>query len=98
VVDGCTNDYLTNNAMIQPGGFSSYSSYSLSKLCIAALSHELATRVSSEDVLVMSCDPGKTNTRSECIYIGASDAIVCVSHDRYCQYEDATRWLGHVWN
>lgn len=62
-----TNTYLGSNTttMIQPGGFSSYSSYSLSKLCIAALSHELATRVSSEDVLVMSCDPGKTNnTRS----------------------------------
>ncbi|KAJ1421298.1 short-chain dehydrogenase-like protein [Ochromonadaceae sp. CCMP2298] len=44
-------------------GFSAYNSYSLSKLCVAALSHELALRVSPPDVLVQSCDPGTVNTK-----------------------------------
>ena len=52
-----------SNLQFEKGGFSSYDSYSLSKLCIAALSHELAQRISPDDALVMSCDPGTVNTK-----------------------------------
>lgn len=52
-----------DNLQYQHGGFSSYSSYGFSKLCIAAMSHELATRISAEESLVMSCDPGTVNTK-----------------------------------
>jgi NAD(P)-dependent dehydrogenase (short-subunit alcohol dehydrogenase family) len=52
-----------DNLEYQHGGFSSYSSYGFSKLCIAAMSHELAKRISAEEALVMSCDPGTVNTK-----------------------------------
>ena len=52
-----------DNLDYQHGGFSSYSSYGFSKLCIAAMSHELAMRISTEEALVMSCDPGTVNTK-----------------------------------
>lgn len=47
-----------DNLQFEKGGYSSFNSYSLSKLCIAAISYELSLRISHNDVLVMSCDPG----------------------------------------
>ena len=40
-------------------------SYSMSKLCIAAWSHELALRISPQvdNLLVYSCDPGDVDTQ-----------------------------------
>jgi len=52
-----------SNLQFEKGGFSNYNSYSLSKLCVAAISHELALRISAEDALVLSCDPGTVNTK-----------------------------------
>ncbi len=43
--------------------FSSHEAYSHSKLCMAALNHELAIRISSDDALCNSCDPGTVNTK-----------------------------------
>jgi NAD(P)-dependent dehydrogenase (short-subunit alcohol dehydrogenase family) len=56
-------ELVLNNLQYQHGGFSSYSSYAFSKLCIAAMSHELALRISPEDALVLCCDPGTVNTK-----------------------------------
>ena len=43
--------------------FDNHGAYSHSKLCIAALSHEMAQRITPEDALVLSCDPGTVNTK-----------------------------------
>lgn len=52
-----------NNMQFEKGGFTSYDSYSLSKLVVAMISHELALRISPTDSLVLSCDPGTVNTK-----------------------------------
>lgn len=52
-----------SNLQFQKGGFSEHISYSQSKLHIASISHELALRVSPNDALVLSCDPGTVNTK-----------------------------------
>ena len=52
-----------DNLRYEKGGFSSYNSYGFSKLCIAAMSNELAVRIPAEDALVISCDPGTVNTK-----------------------------------
>ncbi len=54
---------ILNNLQFQNGGFSDHAAYSLSKLCIAAVSHEFAQRISSQDTLIFSCDPGDVDTQ-----------------------------------
>lgn len=54
---------LNNLQFTKPGSWSSYDSYSLSKLCVAMLSHELALRINPSQVLILSCDPGTVNTK-----------------------------------
>jgi NAD(P)-dependent dehydrogenase (short-subunit alcohol dehydrogenase family) len=51
------------NLQFEKRSYSSHSAYSLSKLYMAAFSHELATRVTAEEALVLSCDPGTVNTK-----------------------------------
>lgn len=50
------------NLQFERGGFSDHAAYSLSKLCMAAMSRELAARVSPSDALVICCDPGDVDT------------------------------------
>jgi len=45
------------------GDYCNHRAYSYSKLCLAALSFEMSKRVSPEDILVVSCDPGTVNTK-----------------------------------
>lgn len=45
------------------GCFSTHGAYSHSKLCMAALNHELARRITAGDSLCLSCDPGTVNTK-----------------------------------
>ena len=52
-----------DNLSFEKGGWSSHSSYSRSKLGMAAFSHELAARIPVEDAVVSSCDPGTVNTK-----------------------------------
>jgi len=52
-----------SNLQFNEGGFTSYDSYSLSKLVVAMISHELALRITPNDSLVLSCDPGTVNTK-----------------------------------
>lgn len=52
-----------SNLQFEKGGFTSYDSYSLSKLVVAMMSHELALRIRPSDCLVLSCDPGTVNTK-----------------------------------
>ena len=52
-----------SNLQFNEGGFTSYDSYSLSKLVVAMISHELALRITANDSLVLSCDPGTVNTK-----------------------------------
>jgi NAD(P)-dependent dehydrogenase (short-subunit alcohol dehydrogenase family) len=54
---------VMDNLQFQRGGFSDHASYSLSKLCVAALSHEFALRVKPSETLVLSCDPGDVDTQ-----------------------------------
>ena len=53
---------LTNLQFETEGGFSDHASYSLSKLCMAAMSRELAARVSPSESLIICCDPGDVDT------------------------------------
>ena len=50
------------NLQFEKGGFSDHAAYSQSKLCVAAVSHELARRVLPEETLIYSCDPGDVDT------------------------------------
>lgn len=54
---------ILENLQFQHGGYSDHCSYSLSKLCIAAFSHEMALRISPIDCLIISCDPGDVDTQ-----------------------------------
>lgn len=54
---------ILDNLQFQRGGFSDHAAYSLSKLCMAAMSHELAMRVKPSESLVFSCDPGDVDTQ-----------------------------------
>ena len=57
-------NYFPNRlSRITNGSFSAHGAYSHSKLCIAALNHELAKRITAEDSLCLSCDPGTVNTK-----------------------------------
>lgn len=47
----------------KPGSYSEHSAYSLSKLLMAMFSMELAKRVGSRNLPVVSCDPGTVNTK-----------------------------------
>jgi len=60
---GRVNDFSNSNLQFEKTSFSSYNSYSLSKLCVAMISHEMAKRIPSSDTLVISCDPGTVNTK-----------------------------------
>lgn len=52
-----------SNLQFEKGDFTSYNSYSLSKLVVAMISHELALRIKPSDCLILSCDPGTVNTK-----------------------------------
>lgn len=52
-----------DNLQFQKGGWSSYSSYGMSKRCMAMFSMELASQIAPEEALVVSCDPGTVNTK-----------------------------------
>jgi NAD(P)-dependent dehydrogenase (short-subunit alcohol dehydrogenase family) len=54
---------VIDNLQFQKGRFSSHTSYSLSKLYMAAISHELGLRITSDEALVQCCDPGTVNTK-----------------------------------
>ena len=47
----------------QPGRWNAYRAYGWSKLQVAMVAAELSSRVSPEDLLVYSCDPGTVNTK-----------------------------------
>lgn len=47
----------------QPGRWNAYRAYGWSKLQVAMVAAELSTRVSPEELLVYSCDPGTVNTK-----------------------------------
>lgn len=51
------------NLQFENTKYSAHSAYSLSKLYIAAFSRELAGRVSPDEALIMSCDPGTVDTK-----------------------------------
>lgn len=51
-----------SDLQFEHGGFSDHASYSLSKLCMVTMSHELALRVSPSDSLIICCDPGDVDT------------------------------------
>eukprot|EP00798_Chlamydomonas_sp_ICE-L_P010646 gene10646-12326_t len=73
-----------DNLQYQKGGFSNHSSYSLSKLCVAAFSHELALRTNPvEDALVVSCDPGTVNTKMLLAGWGPCGIKVADANDQY---------------
>jgi NAD(P)-dependent dehydrogenase (short-subunit alcohol dehydrogenase family) len=52
-----------DNLQYERGGWSTHQSYSVSKLHMAAFSNELARRITPDESLVMSCDPGTVNTK-----------------------------------
>lgn len=52
-----------DNLQYECGGWSSHKSYSVSKLHMAAFSNELSRRITPDEALVMSCDPGTVNTK-----------------------------------
>lgn len=54
---------ILSNLQFQNGDFEAHAAYSLSKLCFAAISHELALRVNAHDVLVICCDPSDVDTQ-----------------------------------
>eukprot|EP01035_Chromulina_nebulosa_P019481 gene19481-25365_t len=58
---------ILDNLQFQSGGYSDHASYSLSKLCMAALSYEYAKRIiasaDNSGVLINSCDPGDVDTQ-----------------------------------
>lgn len=75
---------LDNLQFQKKGTFSSYSSYSLSKLCVAMISHELAMRTRpEEDALVVSCDPGTVNTKMLLAGWGACGIPIQSANDEF---------------
>ena len=79
--------------------------YGLSKLAVAALSHELARRIDAErDALVLSCDPGTVNTKmllagwGACgIAVDAADDEYALTHTRaWSAHEHGTYFVGCV--
>jgi NAD(P)-dependent dehydrogenase (short-subunit alcohol dehydrogenase family) len=59
--DGPTFDI--DNLQFQKGGFTSYASYGMSKRSMAMFSMELAKKITTEEALVVSIDPGTVNTK-----------------------------------
>jgi NAD(P)-dependent dehydrogenase (short-subunit alcohol dehydrogenase family) len=57
------SDYFPEDFGYKDGQFSSHGAYSHSKLCMAALNYELSRRITSEEALCNSCDPGTVNTK-----------------------------------
>ena len=54
---------INNLQLLENNAWSAHRSYSNSKLLIAALSKELSERISLDECIVMSCDPGTVNTK-----------------------------------
>jgi len=79
---------LNNLQFEKAGTWTPYASYSLSKLCVAMISHELALRTRpEEDALVVSCDPGTVNTKMLLAGWGACGIDVS---DANCEFKLAT--------
>ena len=74
---------VLDNLQFQKGGFNAHTAYSLSKLHMAAFSAELALRITPDEALVMSCDPGTVNTKMLLAGWGECGIDVSVANDEF---------------